>query len=179
MASYHLPPAGHPDSYALEIAASILSTGQSSRLYRRLVYEQQAAMAAQGEALFLEGPSVFFCFAIANPGKDIRQVLGEMENILAEMAKHPPAEEELTKAKNQMIASFVLERESMQGKADFLGKCAVLYRDPARYNTEFERYRQVSAADVQRVVRTYLAPHRQTRVFLRPAGGAASKEASR
>lgn len=179
VASYHLPPAGHPDSYALEIAASILSTGQSSRLYRRLVYEQQAAMAAQGEALFLEGPSVFFCFAIANPGKDIRQILGEMEKILAEMAEKPPAEEELNKAKNQIIASFVLERESMQGKADFLGKCAVLYGDPARYNTEFERYRRVSAADVQRVVKAYLAPHRQTRVFLRPAAGAAAREASR
>lgn len=176
VASYHLPPAGHPDAYALEIAASILSTGQSSRLYRRLVYEQQAAMAAQGEALLLEGPSVFFCFAIANPGKDIRQILGEMEKILAEMAEKPPAEEELKKAKNQLVASLILERESMQGKADFLGKCAVLLGDPFRYNTEIGRYQGVSAADVQRVVRTYLAPHRQTRVFLRPAAAAAKQK---
>lgn len=169
VASYHLPPAGHPDSYPLEIAASILSTGQSSRLYRRLVYEQQSAMAAQGEALFLEGPSVFFCFAVANPGKDIRQILAEMEKILDEIATKSITDEELEKAKNQMIASFVMERESMQGKADFLGKCAVLFRDPLRYNTELERYRAVTAADVQRVVRRYLAPDRQTRVFLRPA----------
>jgi len=172
VASYVLPPAGHPDSYALEIAASILSTGQSSRLYRRLVYEAQSAMTAQGEALLLEGPSLFFCFAVGNPGKDIRQILAEMESILGEISEKSVTEEELAKAKNQILASFILERESMQGKADFLGKCAVLYGDPDRYNSELDRYLRVTAADVQRVVRRWLAPQRQTRVFIRPAGSA-------
>jgi len=169
VAAYHLPPAGHPDSYALEIAASILSAGQSSRLYRKLVYEDQSALAAQGEALFLEGPSLFFGYAIANPGKEIRGILASIESIFAEMAKKPVSQEELDKAKNQILASFILERESMQAKADFLGKCAVLLKDPARYNTEIDRYRSVTAADVQRVVRKYLAPERQTRVFIHPA----------
>jgi len=169
VAAYHLPPAGHPDSYALEIAASILSAGQSSRLYRKLVYEDQSALAAQGEALFLEGPSLFFGYAIANPGKNIRDILASIESIFAEMAEKPVSQEELDKAKNQILASFILERESMQAKADFLGKCAVLLKDPARYNTEIDRYRSVTAADVQRVVRKYLAPDRQTRVFIHPA----------
>lgn len=172
VAAYHLPPAGHPDSHALEIAASILSAGQSSRLYRKLVYEDQAALTAQGEALFLEGPSLFFSYAIANPGKDIREILAEMEKILAGMAEKPVSQDELDKAKNQILASFILDRESMQNKADFLGKCAVLLRDPARYNTEIENYRRVTAADVQRVVAAYLAPERQTRVFIHPAPGA-------
>lgn len=172
VAAYHLPPAGHPDSHALEIAASILSAGQSSRLYRKLVYEDQTALTAQGEALFLEGPSLFFSYAIANPGKDIRGILSEMEKILAGMAEKPVSRDELDKAKNQILASFILDRESMQAKADFLGKCAVLLRDPARYNTEIENYRRVTAADVQRVVAAYLAPERQTRVFIHPAPGA-------
>ncbi len=172
VAAYHLPPAGHPDSHALEIAASILSAGQSSRLYRKLVYEDQTALTAQGEALFLEGPSLFFSYAIANPGKDIREILAEMEKILAGMAEKPVSRDELDKAKNQILASFILDRESMQAKADFLGKCAVLLRDPARYNTEIENYRRVTAADVQRVVAAYLAPERQTRVFIHPAPGA-------
>lgn len=172
VAAYHLPPAGHPDSHALEIAASILSAGQSSRLYRKLVYEDQAALTAQGEALFLEGPSLFFSYAIANPGKDIREILAGMEKILAEMAEKPVSQAELDKAKNQILASFILDRESMQTKADFLGKCAVLLKDPARYNTEIENYRRVTAADVQRVVAAYLAPERQTRVFIHPAPGA-------
>ncbi len=169
VASYHLPPAGHPDSYALEIASSILSAGQSSRLYRKLVYEEQAALTAQGEALLLEGPSIFFNYAIANPGKDIREVLGSMEAVLAAMAEQPVSQAELEKAKNQILASFILERESMQAKADFLGKCAVLLKDPSRYNTEIDHYRRVTAADVQRVVKKYLAPQRQTRVFIHPA----------
>jgi zinc protease len=170
--AYHLPPAGHPDSYALEIASTILSAGQSSRLYRKLVYEEQAALAAQGEALLLEGPSIFFAYAIANPGKDIRDILAKMEAIFAEMAEKPVTEAELEKAKNQILASFILERESMQAKADFLGKCAVLLNDPLRYNSELDRYRRVTAADVRRAVRTYLSPQRQTRVFIHPAADA-------
>lgn len=170
--AYHLPPAGHPDSYALEIASMILSAGQSSRLYRKLVYEEQAALAAQGEALLLEGPSIFFAYAIANPGKDIREILGKMEAIFAEMAEKPVSQEELDKARNQILASFILERESMQAKADFLGKCTVLLKDPSRYNSEIDHYRRVSAADVQRVAKIYLAPERQTRVFIYPEAGA-------
>lgn len=173
VAAYHLPPAGHPDSYALEIASSILSAGQSSRLYRKLVYEDQSALTAQGEALFLEGPSLFFGYAIANPGKDIREILKSIELIFGEMMAKSVSEEELEKAKNQILASFILERESMQAKADFLGKCAVLLKDPDRYNSEIERYRRVTAADVQRVVKQYLAPERQTLVFIRPQPAAA------
>lgn len=171
VAAYHLPPMGHPDSYALEIAASILSSGQSSRLYRRLVYEEQSALAAQGQALFLEGPSIFFGYAIANQGKNIREILSSIERTLQEMAEKPVSGEELTKARNQMIASFILEREGVQAKADYLGRCAVLFKDPERYNTELEKYRQVTAADVQRAVARYLAPDRQTRVFIHPEQG--------
>ena len=54
--TYHVPEAGHTDLYALEVASNILSGGESSRLYRRLVYEKQIALAAGGQAIVLEDP---------------------------------------------------------------------------------------------------------------------------
>ena len=54
--AYHLPPIGSPDAYALELASQIMSAGQSSRLYRKLVYEDQTAIAAQGQARCSKGP---------------------------------------------------------------------------------------------------------------------------
>lgn len=166
--AYHLPPLGHRDSYALEIASQILSSGQSSRLYKRLVYDEQSAAAAQGEGLFLEGPSIFFGFAIANQGKNIKEVGTSLEYTFAEMAEKPVSDEELGKAKNQTVAGFILGREGVQAKADFLGKCAVLLGDADRYNTELERYRAVTAADVQRVVKQYLAKTNQTKLWIHP-----------
>lgn len=166
--AYHLPPLGHPDSYALEIASSILSSGQSSRLYKRLVYDEQSALAAQGQSLFLEGPSIFFGFAVVNQGKNIKETLTSMEYTFGEMAEKPVAADELEKAKNQTIAGFILGREGVQAKADFLGRCAVLLKDATRYNNELEKYRKVTAADVQRVVKQYLGKTNQTRVFIAP-----------
>ncbi len=171
--AYHLPPMGHPDSYALEMASAILSSGQSSRLYKRLVYDEQSAMAAAGQGVFLEGPSIFFGYAVANQGKNIQEIVNSLEFTYNEMATKGVTTEELEKAKNQIIASFILGREGVQAKASFLGQCAVLLHDANRYNTEIEAYRKVTAADIQRVVKQYLAPEHETRVFIRPDQGEA------
>ncbi len=171
--AYHLPPMGHPDSYALEIASSILSSGQSSRLYKRLVYDEQSALTAQGQSLFLEGPSIFFGFAVVNQGKNIKEVLTSLEYTFQEMGEKPVADDELAKAKNQTIAGFIIGREGVQAKADFLGRCAVLLKDATRYNTELEKYRKVTAADVERVVKKYLEKTNETRVFIAPDKGEA------
>lgn len=175
VSAYQLPPASHPDRYALEIASNILSSGQSSRLYRRLVYEEQSAIAAAGEASFLEGPSLFFGFGVANQGKNIKEVASSLDYTFEEMKKSPVSDEELTKAKNQVIAGFITGRQTVQAKADFLGAVSVLYGDPQKYNTELANYQKVTAADVQRVVQKYLAKERMTRLWVQPAKAAPAK----
>ncbi|HVR08517.1 MAG TPA: pitrilysin family protein, partial [Thermoanaerobaculia bacterium] len=61
--TFHVPAARDPDLYPLEVASHILSAGESSRLYRKLVYERQIAVAAGGQAFSLEDPGVFFFYA--------------------------------------------------------------------------------------------------------------------
>src|SRR4051794_8955697 len=55
--AYHITYDGHPDSYPLHIASKVLSDGQSSRIYQKLVYETGIALAAQGEANIIEDPN--------------------------------------------------------------------------------------------------------------------------
>ena len=112
--------------------------------------------------------AVFFGFAVVNQGKNIKEVLTSLEYTIQEMADKPVADDELAKAKNQTIAGFIIGREGVQSKADFLGRCTVLLSDATRYNTELESYRKVTAADVQRVVKRYLGKTNQTRVFIAP-----------
>lgn len=173
--SYLLPPMTHPDSYALEIASAILSNGQSSRLYQRLVYEERTAAAAFGQSQFMAGPSFFFGAAIANQGKDVRELASSLQVVFETMREQPVTEAEIEKARNQFIARFVLGRETVQAKADLLGRCTVLLGDPNRYHTELDHYRQVTAGDVQRVMRQYLDPKRQVKIWVEP--GAASPAA--
>lgn len=163
--AYHLPALGTPDSYPLEIASAILSAGQSSRLYKKLVYQDQTAVAAQGQAQFLEGPSFFFLFGVVNQSKsDLKTVEKGLQAVIDQIGAEGVSAAELDKAKTQILRGFILSRETMQGKADALGRAAVLLGDPKRYNTELDNYARVSAADVKRVCDKFLKPENETRM---------------
>ncbi|GBC81133.1 putative zinc protease [bacterium HR10] len=155
LAGYYIPEDGHPDAYPLKIISRILSVGQSSRLYRKLVYELRLAAAAFGAGNFTEHPNLFFAGAILNPGHTPeaaeKAIVEELERLKRELV---PARE-LEKAKNQMIAEILFARQSNQGKADALGRAAVLGKDPARVNTEVERILAVTPEEIQRVARRY------------------------
>ena len=66
--AHHITYDGHPDSYPLHIASKVLSDGQSSRIYQKLVYDKQLAVAAFGGANLIEDPNLFYAVAIVQPG---------------------------------------------------------------------------------------------------------------
>src|SRR6266446_7153539 len=72
--AYHVTFDGNPDSYPLLIAAKVLSDGESSRIYRKLIYEKQIAVAAFGQANILEDPNLFYAVAIVSPGHTPEEV---------------------------------------------------------------------------------------------------------
>ena len=173
--AFKLPTRGHADSYALQIAFDILSAGESSRLYRKLVYEEQSAVAAQAQLLVLEGPSIGFLFGVANQGKDVKDVAQSIRAVVNGLAAAAPSKEEVDKARNTIVSRLVTGRQTMQEKADNLGEAASLLGDPERYNTELAKYQAVTAADVQRVTRQYLGEASETRLFIQPAAAGAAK----
>src|SRR5215204_351817 len=71
--AHHITFDGHADSYPLHIASKVLSDGQSSRIYRKLVYESRIALAAYGGGNIIEDPNLFFAVAIVQPGKTPEQ----------------------------------------------------------------------------------------------------------
>src|SRR5215210_2312166 len=83
--AYHVTKDGNPDSYPLHIAAKVLSDGQTSRIYRKLVYEKQMAVAAFGNANLIEDPNLFYAVAIVQPGHTPEEVAaaltGELERL--------------------------------------------------------------------------------------------------
>jgi zinc protease len=173
--AFKLPTRGHADSYALQIAFDILSSGESSRMYRKLVYEEQSAVAAQAQLLLLEGPSIGFLFGVANQGKDVKDVARSIRTVVDGLAAAPPSTQELEKVRNTIVSRLVTGRQTMQEKADSVGEAASLLGDPERYNTELAKYQAVTPADVQRVIKRYLAEPVETRLFIQPAAAGAAK----
>jgi zinc protease len=173
--AFKLPTRGHADSYALQIAFDILSSGESSRMYRRLVYEEQSAVAAQAQLLLLEGPSIGFLFGVANQGKDVKDVAKSIRAVVDGLAAAAPSQAELDKVRSTIVSRLVSGRQTMQEKADSVGEAASLLGDPERYNTELAKYQAVTAADVQRVVKQYLGEAAETRLFIQPAAAGPAK----
>jgi zinc protease len=157
VAGYYIPEDGHPDAYPLRIISRILSSGQSSRLYRKLVYELRIAAAVFGEGNFTEHPNLFFAGAVMNPGHAPEEAEKAIVEELERLKTEPIPSRELEKAKNQMIAEMLFARQSNQGKASALGRAAVLLKDPAHVNTEVRRILAVTPDEIQRVARRYFA----------------------
>jgi len=153
--TYLAPPVASPDAAALDVAESILSSGESSRLYQSLVYQQQLAQEAFAQADLREQPGLFVLGAILASEKKPEEAERALLAELKKMQDTPVSAAELDKAKLQLVTNEVRERETSNGKAFALARAAVLLGDAARVNTDIEKLQAVTAPDIQRVMKKY------------------------
>ena len=168
--AYHITNDGNPDSYPLHIAAKLLSDGQTSRIYQKLVYEKQLAVAAFGSANLIEDPNLFYAVAIVQPGKSPQEVTDVLIAELDRLKNEPISEHELQRTKNQFARDYILGRESNQQKAQTLAHALVIHSDIKTADGEFDIFQNISTADVQRVARTYFRPENRLVLTLMPSG---------
>jgi zinc protease len=165
---YHIPAASAPDVPALEVLASVLSGGESSRLIQRLVRHDHLAIAAGGVNETLEDPGLFLVYAGYLPNRDGARVEAALFEEVARVREQPIAADELDKAKNQLAAGFVFGLQTVDGVAQELGRAQYVEGDWHRFVEGATRYLAVTAGDVQRVARKYLVDTNLTRVTLSP-----------
>jgi zinc protease len=151
-----IPPAQNEDSEALDIASTILSGGDSSRLYQALVYKKQLAQRASANADTREETGLFQVTAVMASGKKPEDGIAALREEIAALGAKPVTAAELEKAKNLSITSTLRQRETNDGKAGALGEAITEFHDAAYVNRGLERTQAVTAADVQRVVKKYL-----------------------
>jgi zinc protease len=169
--SYHIINDGHPDAYPLHILAKILSDGDSSRIYRSLVYEKQMALAAFGEAKLIEHPNLFYAVAIVSPGHKPDEVQQALLAQLDRVKTEGVTAEELHRAKRQFARDYILGRETVQQKALHLAHAVVIHGDIKTADGEFDLFQNVTLADVQRVARTYFTADSRMLLTIMPRGG--------
>jgi zinc protease len=166
--AHHITYDGHPDSYPLHIASKILSDGQSSRIYRKLVYEKRLALAAFGGGNIIEDPNLFFAVAIVQPGHTTEETASALIGELDRLRDEPVSAAELQQAKNQFARDYILMRETNQNKAEMLGHAVVIHNDIKTADGEFDIFQHITAADVQRVAKTYFTPENRLVLTILP-----------
>jgi predicted Zn-dependent peptidase len=170
--AYHVTKDGNPDSYPLHIAAKVLSDGQTSRIYKKLVYETQMAVAAFGSANLIEDPNLFYAVAIVQPGHTTQEVTDALIGELDRLKTEPITAHELQRAKNQFARDYIMGRESNQQKAGQLSHAVVIHNDVKTADAEFDIFQNMTVAEVQRVAKTYFRAENRLVLTLMPSGKA-------
>ncbi|MGH7895406.1 MAG: M16 family metallopeptidase [Candidatus Binatia bacterium] len=168
LTGYKAVRATDPDRPALDVAARILSGGESSRLDRDLVRQHEVATSVDADLDWGIDRQLFLVGAQARPERTAQDLEKRIDAVLAELARAPVAPAELQKAKRQLRAELVRSMKTVSGKANQLGFFETVFGDyRALFGLE-DAWEAVTADDVQRVVRRYLVPAGRTVVVLEP-----------
>ena len=163
--TYLAPKGNSPDWAALEVASSIMSGGESSRLYQELVYKQQLAQQVQFSADKRADRGLLDFIAILgstkSPEEGEKALLTELEKIQTSLV----TPQELEKAKNQLITEAISERETVDGKANAIGFAIMWAGDVNDVNTNIAKLQAVTAQDIQRVMKKYFTEKNRVVIY--------------
>lgn len=161
---YLMPAQGTEDYYALDMLNTLLSGGESSRLNKELVDNQEKAVQVASFPYALENRGLFIMLGIANMGVAIEELENSLDAEIEKVKNELVSEKEFQKVKNQIENDFISENSSVAGIAENLANYHVYYGDANLINTEIERYNKVTREDLKRVANKYLV--KENRVVL-------------
>nr|WP_315148272.1 pitrilysin family protein [uncultured Flavobacterium sp.] len=162
MIGYKTPESKNEDYYALNILSSVLSNGNSSRLYAALVDQKQLATEVFTNFGDTFDPNLFNIYAVAN--KDVKDsdleqaIYTEIEKI----KKEGISEKELQKIKNQKLMEFYSQVETINGKSNNIGTYEVFFGDYRKMFDAPDKYNKITVADVQKVANKYFTKSNRT-----------------
>ena len=154
--TYLAPSIRSEDSSALSLVGEILAGGESSRLYRTMVYDQQVVQSVSCDADLREDLGLLAFRLILASGKTIAEAEKSLSNEIEQVLKNGVTDAELAKAKNRFLTGKLEERETVNGRASALGQAAVVYGDATRVNTDLAKLQAVTTAEIKEVMNRYI-----------------------
>jgi zinc protease len=171
---YKVPPRLTAEDDALQVLATVLSSGRSSRLFQQIVRELQLAPTVNAGRDGAVGPGLFRVTGNVSPGKTAEALEAAIYAEIEKVKTGSIAEWEIEKARNNAKRGVVAGLTSSLQRALQLAEFAGSYGDPGLINQRVDRISKVTAADVQRVARAYLVPDNRSVVVTRPKTAAAT-----
>jgi zinc protease len=159
----------------MDVLSSVLSSGRSSRLYRKLLVEQGMVQEISAYQMSQQYGSVFLIEALPAEGHTVEEVEEAVAAELALLATEGPTEEELARVKNNLNVGFLQSLESLQSRASALNRYRVLTGDPDWVDEDLARYEAVSIDDVKAAAAS-LNPDRRGILRVRPEPSADGEE---
>ncbi len=157
--AWNTPPFGDREDIYFDLISAILSSGKNSRLYKRLVYEDQIASSAVSFQSSSEIASNFIAWADVKPGGDIDHVQQVMWEEISKLMENGPTEAELTRVKASYFAGFIKGMERIGGfggVSDILASNETYFGDASYYKKTLEYVEKATVADLKATARKWL-----------------------
>lgn len=175
MIGYHIPQTNNADFYALNILRSVLFTGESSRMYQRLVDKDQLALDISSYVEPAFDPTLAIISAQPRQGVDPQACEKAIYEELEKAKSGAISDQELEKAKNARLVEFYKEMRTISGRANTIGTYEVFMGDYKKLFDAAKSYSAVTKEDVQRVANKYFEPNNRTVATLIPEKAGAAK----
>ena len=156
---WNTPEAGTAESDYLGLLGQVLSSGRNSRLYKRLVFDDQVAVNVQAGQNESEIGSQFLVIVTAKPGQDLGRIEAIVDEEMNKLLRDGPTADELERARTVQGAGLVRGSERIGGfggKSDLLAESQVFHGDPNAWKTSYDRVLAARPVDLTNAGRTWL-----------------------
>lgn len=166
--AYHVSATNSPEYYPIKILENILFTGQSSRLYKRLVDQDELVLSIEGGTDFDIDPTLFTFYAQIQPGIESEKMEKALYEELEKIKTQAITEEELKKAKNILLVNFYARLKTIAGKANTIGTYEVFFGDYKKLLSAPDDFAKVTVEDVKKIAQKYFTSRNRTVITLVP-----------
>lgn len=168
MAAYRVPSMLSAESQALEMASAVLSRGNSSRMFKKMVDDKKNSLQVGSFSYALEDYGAYITYALPNNGTALDTLLKDVDEEIVKLQTNLISTEEFTKLQNQFENDFLDKNTRMIGVAENLADGFTFYKNTNNLNTELDAIRKVTREDIKAVAKKYLNPNQRVVLYYLP-----------
>ncbi len=169
MTAYRTPGMTNKESLALELASNVLSSGQSSRMYKKMVDDKKNALQVGCFNYSLEDYGVYINYALPNGGAKLESLLKDMDEEIEKLQKELITESDFTKIMNQYENDYIGKNDKMLGVAENLANGYTFHNKNTNHvNEELDEIRKITRQDIQDAARKYLNKNQRVVIYYLP-----------
>ena len=165
---YHIPAMNTPDYYAVMMLSSLLSDGQSSRLYKELVDKKQLAVQVGSFPLPFRDPSLALIYGLPNMGVDPKTMEDAIDAEIDKVKTELIPEREFQKLRNKFENDFVASNERLASRTENLATDYTYFHDTDLINQELDKIMAVTREDIKRVANKYFDKNNRVVLYYLP-----------
>ena len=168
MAAYRIPGMTNKESRALEMASAVLSQGNSSRMFKKMVDDKKNSLQVGSFNYALEDYGAYITYALPNAETPLDTLLKDIDDEVMKLQNQLISAEEFTKIQNQFENAFVDKNNRMLGVAENLADGYTFYKNTNNINTELDEIRKVTRQDIMNVAKKYLNKNQRVVLYYLP-----------